>query len=421
LKVAVDLHNLSTDLKSWRKTGIQEVVCHVLDAMEKLNRGQSGFQFFGMPYLPLKMSGTYPDPVHPVQRNNSNDVLKIVRGRYPESSWGQLGLDWNMDDEDECGEKFYKCVAASDWFLLTGLAEIRQIIPRVVRENAGLKIAAIVYDFIPHIMPEVTAFGMADWFNQFYRKSLERHVDLIISGSVNTAWDAEQYLAERMEPWQGTRKVIVQSFGSFLGGERDEVKGTGILEQFKLQTGKYFLCIGTIEPRKNLQLALDGFLKLEERGLLQNDDFKLVFVGKKGWGQGVSPAIESALDKEKIVFTGYLEDVEVRALLEGATCLLMPSRYEGYGIPIAMAHELGIPVVTACNSSLVEVGGTKSQFVQAQSADEMALILLEMQRTLRVRDSQEVKYPQWRGFLEGIAHHMGKFESESGSKNRGTI
>ncbi|VEN72995.1 Glycosyltransferase family 1 protein [Candidatus Desulfarcum epimagneticum] len=119
---------------------------------------------------------------------------------------------------------------------------------------------------------------------------------------------------------------------------------------------KYFLFAGTLEPRKNLSLALEA---LE----MAKNDASLVIVGWEGWGD------KSCLEKarrslgRRIVVRGYLDDALLRALYQNALALVYPSFYEGFGLPLLEAMSLGCPVICSHTSALPEVAGDAAFFI----------------------------------------------------------
>jgi alpha-1,3-rhamnosyl/mannosyltransferase len=101
--------------------------------------------------------------------------------------------------------------------------------------------------------------------------------------------------------------------------------------------GDYVLAVGTLEPRKNLARIAEACRGLELR-----------VVGARGWG-GVDPPAEAT-------FLGEVGDEELARLYRGARCLVYPSLYEGFGIPVAEALACGCPVVTSAGSPMAELG-----------------------------------------------------------------
>jgi glycosyltransferase involved in cell wall biosynthesis len=118
----------------------------------------------------------------------------------------------------------------------------------------------------------------------------------------------------------------------------------------------YLLFVGTSEPRKGLDTLLDA---LSEPALLGHS---LVVVGPKGWG-GVDVGQDARARGvgDRVTVTGHLHDADLAALYAGAGLVVMPSRAEGFGLPVLEAMALGVPVVTSDDPAMREVGGGATQ------------------------------------------------------------
>ena len=115
---------------------------------------------------------------------------------------------------------------------------------------------------------------------------------------------------------------------------------------------QYLLYVGTIEPRKNLT----RLLKVWETLYLAQEVPPLVIVGQQGWLMGdFFAALESSPAREGVLLTGYIEDCDLPALYSGATAMVFPSLYEGFGLPPLEAMACGTPVLCSNVSSLPEV------------------------------------------------------------------
>lgn len=149
------------------------------------------------------------------------------------------------------------------------------------------------------------------------------------------------------------------------------------LEKSSLPNNKFLLFVGTIEPRKNL-IFLINLMKNES---LKNID--LVVVGANGWG-GVKD-IEKTLDdvslRERVHFLNFISSEELIYLYNTAEALIMPSLYEGFGLPILEAMSCSCPVVTSQNSGMVEVVGnaglTVNGWVEEEWIKSILLLLSE--------------------------------------------
>ncbi len=139
----------------------------------------------------------------------------------------------------------------------------------------------------------------------------------------------------------------------------------------------YFLTVATVEPRKNLPTLLDAYLQLREQ--LGQECPALVIVGRKGWNCDDILRYMTAL-QENVHFLGHVPDQDLIALYQMATCFVLPSLYEGFGLPVVEAMTAGCPVITTTSSSLPEVAGDAALLVDPLNAKEMASA---MQRVLQ--------------------------------------
>ena len=127
-----------------------------------------------------------------------------------------------------------------------------------------------------------------------------------------------------------------------------------LLANWQLKIGSYLLFLGTIQPRKNAIKLVQAFHLLKTAGY----PGKLVIAGSLGWLSGDTlDVIKSSPDKDDIVLTGYVSDEARKTLYTYADIYVLPSLYEGFGVPALEAMGCGAPVAVANNSSLPEVVG----------------------------------------------------------------
>lgn len=119
----------------------------------------------------------------------------------------------------------------------------------------------------------------------------------------------------------------------------------------------YFLHVGTLQPRKNLTTLIRVFAGLVKEGRI-GSEVKLVLAGKRGWlcDEILASARASAL-RDRVVLPGYVAFEDLPALLSGALAYVLPSWYEGFGLPILEAMACDTPVICSNVSSLPEVAG----------------------------------------------------------------
>ncbi len=132
---------------------------------------------------------------------------------------------------------------------------------------------------------------------------------------------------------------------------------------------RYLLRVGTIEPRKNLERLLDALVELRR----SDPDARLVVVGAKGWlYEGFFQRLEATDLREAVQVTGRVPDADLPAIYGGATLLVEPSLYEGFGLPLLEAMACGTPVVCSSTSSLPEVGGTAASYFDPHDTHAIA-------------------------------------------------
>ncbi|HHX42607.1 MAG TPA: glycosyltransferase family 4 protein [Chloroflexi bacterium] len=120
---------------------------------------------------------------------------------------------------------------------------------------------------------------------------------------------------------------------------------------------RYVLYVGTLQPRKNLETLVRAFAQLARRSLLPRDT-RLVLAGRRGWlTEELDAAIAASGCAERIVLPGYVAGEDLATLLSGALAFVMPSWYEGFGLPVLEAMACGTPVVCSRAASLPEVAG----------------------------------------------------------------
>ena len=138
--------------------------------------------------------------------------------------------------------------------------------------------------------------------------------------------------------------------------------------------GKYAVVIGTIEPRKNLELLINALSMPEVR----DSEIKFVVIGKKGWKVDELLGELTPHEREHILFSGFVTEFMKYRLLRHAEFLVFPSIYEGFGIPALEAMSLGKPVLAAMTSSFPEIIGDSGVYFDPLSASEFAAAFAEI-------------------------------------------
>ncbi len=149
-----------------------------------------------------------------------------------------------------------------------------------------------------------------------------------------------------------------------------------VLPKYKLsKRERYFLYVGRIEEKKNLV----NLVKAYEIAQREFHELKLVLAGKLGFkGELVLKTIENLGLKAQVIVTGYVPDEHLAILYQNAYGFVLPSLYEGFGMPILEAFSKGIPVLTSKTSSLPEMGGKACLYVDPQNVEDISRGLREL-------------------------------------------
>lgn len=206
-----------------------------------------------------------------------------------------------------------------------------------MKHGPAARIAVFVHDTIPLDFPEFQRQGSVAKFKGFLRR-VERDADAIFCNSEVTAKDIMRHL----ENPESAPETLVAHLGLDLDCSQNEDS-----LDVTLHKTPYFVCLGTIEPRKNhaflfrLWEALSNELSTEEMP-------QLLVLGARGWR---NEDVFSWLDTSPLVgrcvqeLSG-LSDGEVAALMVGSAGLVFPSLAEGFGLPPVEAAAMGIPVLS---------------------------------------------------------------------------
>lgn len=176
----------------------------------------------------------------------------------------------------------------------------------------------------------------------------------------------------------------------------------------KLKT--YFLFVGRIETRKNVERMIEAFDLFKKKC---GTEHILVLAGKPGYGYDfVKCQMSNVKCQNDIVELGYVSEEEKWELLRGAEGFLFPSLSEGFGLPVLEAQRVGVPVLTSSISSLPEVAGENGAiFVNPESVEDIATGIEKIALDTRLRSA----------IIEGGLRNVKRFSWEKCAREVGEV
>jgi glycosyltransferase involved in cell wall biosynthesis len=289
--------------------------------------------------------------------------------------------------------------------------EKRRAITRLKRQVRA-RFVCLIHDLIPIEFPEYALPGQ----NDKHRRRIETAAalaDAIIVNSTVTREGFAPYLARagRAPP------VAVAPFGvnltAALPAEPPPVKPP------------YFVCVGTIEARKNHLLLLNLWRRLAEE--LGDAAPRLVLIGQRGWEtENAIDMLERCPALRGVVFERTdVTDDEAARLVQGARALLLPSFAEGFGFPMVEALALGVPVLCSNLAALRENGGDVPEYLDPldglgwRSAVIDYALPASPRRAAQLRRLSGWRAPSWQDHFAAVealiaeAQLIGQYEAES--------
>ncbi len=237
----------------------------------------------------------------------------------------------------------------------------------------GIPVVATLHDSIPLSHPA--------WVSQRFRRSKNwlwrqaaNWADHVMTVSEFSKGEIVRYFGVPESRISVTPAGVDDRFFERLKGpEVDEVvRQLGLPERF-------FLFVGTLQPRKNVERILDAHLALPAK---IRRDVPLIIVGRHGWGSDHLLARLKAMGPDDHVrWLSGIDDFTKRVMMQKATALLFPSLFEGFGLPVLEGFASNTPVITSNVSSLPEVAGDAAWMVDPYDVtaltDAMATLIRE--------------------------------------------
>jgi glycosyltransferase involved in cell wall biosynthesis len=200
--------------------------------------------------------------------------------------------------------------------------------------------------------------------------TMARKATMIITPSESVRREVCEHLNIKPERIVAIPEAARRSFHQVPLAETIEVR-----RRLKVED-EFILFVGTIEPRKNLLTLARAMDEILRATRLRP---QLVIAGKEGWLTGeLFSYLKSAQMGERVRFTGYVSDADLRALYSSCRVFVYPSVYEGFGLPPLEAMACGAPVITSRIPSIIETTGEAALLVSPTDYQELARSIIHL-------------------------------------------
>jgi len=247
------------------------------------------------------------------------------------------------------------------------------IVPYVYSGNFVLTINDLAFLKYPHIIGKSRLCYYKMFLKNAVKKS--RFIITISEATRNDVLEYYKYPEERIntvylgigneflkgsEVKDGEEKTVVSSGSSKAGDRNNILQKYGIKERF-------ILFVGTLEPRKNILNLIKAFNRVKDK------DVQLLICGKKGWMyDDIYRELSRHSLRGRVVTVNTVSNEELAELYKKAELFILPSLYEGFGLPVLEAMAAGTPVITSDVSSLPEVAGDAALYVDPHDDEDIA-------------------------------------------------
>ncbi len=292
----------------------------------------------------------------------------------PKKFWTQVGLPLKLVFEQEKPNVFFSP---------------SHYAPRFAPMPTAIAIMDVSYLKYPELFKKKDLYQLVNWTK--YSAKRAKVIFTISDASKN---DILKAYGKRPEQVIVTYPGLKQPTSN----NKQDTDTMDILKQKYAVTKPYILFVGTLQPRKNIVRLIEAFSQIKSQ-----KDLDLVVVGKKGWlYEEILEAPKKYGVADRVKFLDFVSNEDLSLFYKNAELFILPSLYEGFGLPVIEAMSYGCPVITSSVSSLPEAGGDAAVFVDPESVSDIAKKLEKVLTNKKLRGEMIKK-----GYL-----HIKKFSWE---------
>ena len=232
-------------------------------------------------------------------------------------------------------------------------------IPRFSPIPTIVSVMDLSFLHFPQTFKKKDLYKLSEWTKYSVKKA--KRVITISQSSKDDIIKAYKVLPEKI-------KVIHLGLKEVLGIKNEVLSMEDLAGKFNIKNN-YILFVGTLQPGKNIARLIEAYSFLPEK---LKGEYELVIVGKKGWlYEDILKAPEKYKVSERVLFLDYVLDADLPLFYINAKVFVLPSLYEGFGLPILEAMRYDCPVITSNISSLPEAGGDSALYFDPENVNDI--------------------------------------------------
>lgn len=258
--------------------------------------------------------------------------------------------------------------------------------PRFSPVPTAIAIMDLSYIHFPHLFNKKDLYQLQHW-----TKYSAKNAQMIFTISEASKRDI-------MHIYQVPQDQIVVTYPGIKKAHSLSGVSMDVLKNTYHISGDYILFVGTLQPRKNIERLIEAFSQV----VTSHPNLSLVVIGKHGWQfEDILKAPKKYGIEEKVHFLSFVPDKDLALFYKYALCYVLPSLYEGFGLPVLEAMSYDCPVITSNVSSLPEAAGEAAVYVDPKNVADIAMKITEvvdnpaLRKELIEKGKKQIKKFSW--------------------------
>ncbi|RYY08371.1 MAG: glycosyltransferase family 1 protein [Sphingobacteriaceae bacterium] len=268
--------------------------------------------------------------------------------------------------------------------------------------------APVIYKNQIITIHDMTTFIKPEWFSKLFSQYYRIILPIIARNSLKIITVSENSRSDITKILEVPAHKVVVLYNSISEiFYKNKSSSNNLINKFKIEKNNFILAVSSLDPRKNFKRLIKAYYLIDQA-------MPLVIVGTTGKAFANDNLKHVVNNINEVIFTGYVNDEELAELYSFARCFIYPSLYEGFGVPPLEAMACGCSTIVSNGSSLPEVCGDASLYIDPLSIPSINNALLNLinnenlRKELVAKGREQVKRYSWKQttqkLLETIEH-----------------